>query len=166
MKLNLEIIKLQEALIYTKAAFARVFGVQAKRVKRVMMFAIGFWVWVEGKRPRLYKKSIFLAHFANFRKESARALTIASYIPAATTEFFVKNEAEGTVKYVGYSRDQATNIPRYVCGCQDYLSMKEAFKAPACKHIYAVLFYQGFESMKASIDAHKKELDARSALGI
>jgi hypothetical protein len=165
MKTQLEIKELQDALIYTKEAFARIFGVQTKRIKRVMVWAVGYWVWVQGKRPRLYKKALFQTHFVNFRKESAKKLTIASYIPGATTEFFIKNEAEGTVSYVGYTRD-AQNKPRYACGCGDFKALKEAFNAPACKHIYAVLGYQGYASIKDAIAQHQKEYDARLALGI
>lgn len=164
MKTNLEIKKLQEALIYTKEAIGRLLGFTAKSILRVMVWWSGFWILVKGRRPRLYKKGPFREHFAQFRQNSARTLTVSSYIPGATSEFFIKNEAEGTVNYVGYSRD-VNNKPRYECGCGDFKAMQPAFKAPACKHIYAVLMYQGFDSMAAAILKHKEEFAARSALG-
>lgn len=160
MKTNLEIKQIQDALIYTKEAFARVFGVQVKRVRRVMIWAIGFWVWVEGKRPRLYKKSLFTVHFSNFRKESAKSLTISQ---TSGSEFHVKNSEAGTVSYVGV-REKGDKV-RYNCGCADFRGMATAFKNPACKHVYAVLNYQGFTSLKEAINTHKAEFDARSALG-
>lgn len=165
MKTNLEIKLLQDALIYTKQAFARIFGVLPQRIIRAQVWWSGYWIIIKGKRPRLYKKSLFEVHFAAFRKESARQLTISTYIPGATTKFYVKNDEKNTTNYVDYSRD-AKNKPRYECGCHDFKAMQPAFKAPACKHVYAVLFYQGFETMAASIAQHRKEFEARSALGI
>lgn len=168
MKVNLEIKALQEALIYTKAAFARLFGVLPKRIRRVMVWAIGFWVWVEGKRPRLYKKGLFREHFARFRQQAARLLNVSQ---TSSTEFWIKNPIEGTVQYVGYKVDSKGN-PRYQCGCEDFAKMsalvegKPIFKAPACKHIYSVLFYQGFETIAQSKQQHKAEFEARVSLGI
>lgn len=160
MKTNLEIKLLQDALIYTKQAFARIFGVLPNRVIRAQVWWSGYWIILKGKRPRLYKKSLFEVHFAAFRKEGAKKLVVSA---TSLSEFWVKNPEAGTVNYVGYT--EKNGKVRYECGCSDFQAMRPAFKNPACKHVYGVLFNQGFETMAASIAQHRKEFDARAALG-
>jgi hypothetical protein len=174
MKTKLEIKVLQDAMIYTKEAFARVFGVQTKRVRRVMVWAIGFWVWIEGKRPRLYKKSIFQNHFVNFRKESANKYKVVHFPNGgySNSELYRVERINDPANGTGYASSYSVRTtviegkPLYACGCADYVQMAEAFKAPACKHIYAVLSQQGFDSIRESIAQHKREFEARLALGI
>jgi hypothetical protein len=161
MKTDLKIKELQDAIIYTKAAIARVLGTLPQRLMKMQVWWAGIWIWVKGKRPRLFKKSIFQTHFVEFRKSGAKNLTASATSP---TEYWIKNCGAGTVNYVGYKVKDGK--PRYECGCMDFLEMRPAFKAPACKHIYAVLSQQGFGSIKESIAQHKQEFDARSALGI
>lgn len=162
MKTKLQITQLQNDLIYSKAAFARVFGVLPKRIRRVMVWWIGFWVWVEGKRPRLYKKSIFQEHFALFRKNAAKNLTVNQ---TNSTQFQVNNEEKSTNHVVSYKVNSVTGKPRYECDCEDFKNLNEAFKTPACKHIYSVLNSQGFASIAQSISAHVAEQSARAVLG-
>jgi hypothetical protein len=161
MKTNLEIKQVQDAIIYTKAAIARVLGTLPQAVMKMQVWWAGIWIWVKGKRPRLYKKSIFQNHFVEFRKVSAQNLKVYQN---SSTEYLVKNVEAGTSKYVGYRVKDGK--PRYNCGCHDFQELATAFKAPACKHVYAVLFLQGFQSIKESIAQHAKESEARSALGI
>jgi len=161
MKPNLDIKEVQDAIIYTKEAIARVLGTLPRRLMKMQVWWSGIWILVKGKRPRLYKKSLFQNHFVNFRKANATSLTVSA---TSSTEFWIKNPEAGTVNYVGYKVKDGK--PRYECGCKDFQEMRPAFKAPACKHIYAVLAQQGFGSIKESIAQHKAEFDARSALGI
>lgn len=161
MKANLEIKACQDAIVFTRAAIARVLGTLPQRLMKMQVWWAGIWIWVKGKRPRLFKKSIFQTHFVEFRKTSAQSLQVSA---TSLTEYWVKNAEAGTVNYVGYKVKDGK--PRYECGCKDFQEMRPAFKAPACKHIYAVLSQQGFGSIKESIAQHKQEFEARSALGI
>lgn len=172
MKTDLK--QLQNALIYTKESIARVLGVTANRVKRTMVWWAGFWIWIESKRPRLYKKSLFQADFANFRKDNAKHYSVKRTSADSHKEFY---NASCEVRRPGCSHitstyrvsvDLTAIAPAYACECEDYLRSATAFKAPACKHIYAVLNYQGFSSLKEAIDATVDRLTkaAKEAIGI
>lgn len=175
MKATLDIKALQDALIYTKEAIARVLGVTTKRVRRTMVWAIGFWIWIEGKRPRLYKKSLFTNNFVNFRKASAKNYSVA-HIPNGgytdielyTVSHNTKYPDSGFISKYSVTQKTVKNTPIYACGCEDYIRSAEAFKAPACKHIYAVLNYQGFDSLKAARDAAvmTAAAEAKAAIGL
>lgn len=177
MKTNLDRKALQDALIYTKEAIGRVLGVTTKRVRRTMVWAIGFWIWIEGKRPRLYKKSLFTNNFVAFRKESAKQYNV-NHIPNggySNTELYNVTRKDdrpyGNTGYtMGYSvRSKVVdNSPIYACGCHDYIEASKAFKAPACKHIYAVLNSLGFGSLKEAIDASLQQAaaEAKAAIGL
>lgn len=176
MKTNLK-VELQNALIYTKEAIARVLGVVVKRVRRTMLWATGFWIWIEGKRPRLYKRSLFTDNFVDFRKRNAREYNV-KHIPNggynATELYTVTRKAEAHLPKSGFTAGYSVRsalvdgIPIYACGCLDYVESAKAFKAPACKHIYAVLFTQGFDSLKAARDAAvmAAAADAKAAIGL
>ena len=176
MKTNLK-VELQNALIYTKEAIARVLGVTVKRVRRTMLWWAGFWIWVDGKRPRLYKKSLFQADFANFRKGGASEYNV-KHIPNggySNTELYtVRRKADAHLPESGFTMGYSVRsalvggVPIYACGCFDYVESAKAFKAPACKHIYAVLFTQGFDSLKAARDAAvmAAAADAKLAIGL
>lgn len=169
--------QLQDALIYTKEAIARVLGVTVKRIRRTMLWWAGFWIWVDGKRPRLYKKTLFTADFANFRKGSASAYNV-KHIPNggySNTELYtVTRKADAHLPESGFTAGYSVRsalvdgIPIYACGCYDYVESSKAFKAPACKHIYAVLFTQGFDSLKAARDAAvmTAAAEAKAAIGL
>jgi len=158
---------LQDALIYTKEAIARLLGVTVKSITRTMVWWSGFWILIKGRSPRLYKKSLFDKHFANFRKQAA-------------TNYTVSKTDSSTYKVTPIAQDPATEyrksylilsvapkgLLKYTCGCQDYRTLSEAFKAPACKHIYAVLATQGFGSLKEAIDANTAALEAKLAIGL
>jgi len=158
---------LQNALIYTKEAIARLLGVTTKSITRTMVWWSGFWILIKGRSPRLYKKSLFDKHFANFRKQAATNYTV------------VKTDSS-TYKVTPIAEDPATEyrksylilsvapkgLLKYTCGCTDFKMLSEAFKAPACKHIYAVLATQGFGSLKEALDANTAALDAKLAIGL
>lgn len=163
MKTNYK--QLQNALIYTKEAIARVLGIVPKRVMRTMVWAIGFWIWIKGKRPRLYKKSLFTASFAQVRKEKSKSYSV-KHIPNggySNTELYQVERKNDVAAGTGYSsiyqvRTKTVGVtPVYACGCEDYVKISEAFrKGGACKHIYAVLNYQGYSTLKEAIDATAK----------
>lgn len=166
--------QLQDALIYTKESIARVLGVTVKRIRRTMLWWAGFWIWVEGKRPRLYKRSLFTADFASFRQESSKQYSVK---PSSSDKHKQIYSVTREIRRPGCSHTTSTHrvsidstaiIPRYFCECEDYLRSAEAFKAPACKHIYAVLGYQGFATLKEAIDASVQQAAtvAREAIGL
>lgn len=172
MKTNLK--QLQNALIYTNASIARVLGFTAKRIRRTMVWWSGFWIWVEGKRPRLYKKSLFQADFADFRKAGAKEYSVKRTSADSSKECYsVTREirrpgCSHTTSTHTVNIDLSTIAPVYACECEDYTRSSVAFKAPACKHIYAVLNSQGFDSLKSAIDAtvQKYAKIAREAIGL
>lgn len=166
----------QEALIYTKESVARVLGVTVKAIGRTMVWAIGFWIWIKGRRPRLYKKSLFEAEFANFRRNSSKHYTVVQIGPYKGTPDAYRVTAQNDRNHSYQVTDTVTENGKsrlMKCGCEDYVKMSQAFKAPVCKHGYAVLSYLGYTSLKEANKAHAnhygytaQELDARAALGI
>jgi hypothetical protein len=162
---------IQNALIYTKEAIARLLGVLAKSIIRTMVWWSGFWILIKGKRPKLYKKSLFQQHFSNFRKQSATNYTVVKTDSKTYRVSPIAQESptDNTKSYLILST-APNGLLRYTCGCQDYRTMSEAFKAPACKHIYAVLATQGFGSLKEAIDANTAlataALEAKLAIGL
>lgn len=166
--------QLQDALIYTKESIARVLGVTVNRIKRTMVWWSGFWIWVKGKRPRLYKKALFQADFADFRKAGAKPYSVKLTSSDRHKKSYSVSKGVNrpgcsytTLNY-RVNIDTTSMAPAYACECDDYLRSAKAFKAPACKHIYAVLNHQGFGSLKeavsVSIDAAAKT--AREAIGL
>ncbi len=158
---------LQNALIYTKEAISRLLGVTVKSIVRTMVWWSGFWILIKGRSPRLYKKSLFDKHFANFRKQAAKAYTV---VKTDNNTYRVinadqENPTEYTKSYLVLSA-APNGLLKYTCGCQDYRSLCDAFKSPACKHIYAVLATQGFGTLKEAIDANTAALDAKLAIGL
>jgi hypothetical protein len=179
MKKDLQ--ELRNALVYTKESIARVLGVTVKAIGRMMVWAIGFWVWIRGRRPRLYKKSLFEMDFLTFRRNSSKAYSVKP-IPKIydhnLQEYYVTHD--GNPKKVYKITDSyvklATRTSRlFLCQCEDFKKMLEAYKAPVCKHGYALLSYLGYQTLgEANVammkhDARKytpAEQDARAALGM
>lgn len=162
---------LQDALIYTKEAIARLLGVTTKSIIRTMVWWSGFWILIKGKRPKLYKKSLFAQHFSNFRKQAAKNYTV---VKTGDKTYQVTSPEEGTTtdytkSYLVLATAHKGTL-KYTCGCRDYVSMSEAFKNPACKHIYAVLAVQGFGSLKEAMDNNQAlnaaAIDAKLAIGL
>jgi hypothetical protein len=162
---------LQNALIYTKEAIARLLGVTVKSITRTMVWWSGFWILIKGRSPRLYKKSLFDKHFANFRKQAATNYTVSKTDSSTykVTPIAQEPPAEYTKSYLVLSA-APKGLLRYTCGCTDFKRLSEAFRAPACKHIYAVLATQGFGSLKEAIDSNKAidtaALEAKLAIGL
>lgn len=161
MKANLEVKQLQDNLIYTKEAIMRVLGYTPSSVTRLMVWWSGFWILIKGRRPRLYKKSLFTENFANFRKMAGKKLVVT---PVTVSKYQVINPIAASSHTVDYTIG-STGIPKYKCDCKDYAVLSVAFKAPACKHVYAVLGLQGFENMSSAIARHKQEFRAKADLG-
>lgn len=161
MKSNLDIKEVQDAIVYTKEAIARVLGTLPQRLMKMQVWWSGIWILLKGKRPRLYKKSIFQDHFVTFRKSNAKNLIV---LWQGACNYRVTNPEKATGNYV--TCKVTDGKVRYECSCKDFQELRPAFKAPACKHIYAVLAQQGFGSIKESIAQHKAEFEARSTLGI
>jgi hypothetical protein len=182
MKTNLK-VELQNALIYTRESIARVLGVTVKRIRRTMLWWAGFGIWVEGKRPRLYKKSLFTAEYANFRQNGAKNYKV-TYVPQCEKTnieiYRVERKADdrpvmGQTSQHSVRTTTVSGTPLFTCECEDYIKASEAFKAPACKHIYAVLNYKGFKTLKEAIELSQKHYgqyvavnaaDAKAAIGL
>lgn len=169
--------EIRNALIYTKEAIARVLGVTTNRIGRMMVWAIGFWIWIKGRRPRLYKKSLFEMDFVTFRRDSSQAYTV-KYIPNpykdAPNEYYVTHRGDPQKSYRVTDTTTNSGTSRLMlCQCEDFKAMSQVIKAPVCKHGYALLSYLGYQSLKDANAAWQRhygytpvELDARAALGI
>ena len=159
MKTDLQIKR--EALIYTKESIARVLGVTVNRIGRMWVWAIGFWIWIKGRRPRLYKKSLFELDFVNFRRNGSKAYTVRyrnNYRPSnrgTLNEYQVTSKTDASKSYT-VSSEVVGVTAVFKCECSDFAKMSEAYKAPACKHIYALLSYMGYQSLKEAVEATKK----------
>jgi hypothetical protein len=130
-------IELQDALLYTKAAIARLLGVRESKIVRTMVWWSGFWILIKGQSPRLYKKSIFKQHFPDSRRQQSQGLSVHFH---GKGKYTVKGSRAHEVFESVASKE-------YICDCRDHQSIVAAFGKGACKHIYAVLGYQGFAKL-------------------
>lgn len=146
--------ELQARMIYTKAAIARLLGVTEARIVRTAIWWSGFWILIKGRSPRIYSKKLFRQHFADIRRKQSYGLGVECH--GRSGRYTVKGDlTHHAVQESGSA---------YTCDCRDYGAIVQAFGSGCCKHIYAVLGYQGFTSLADRITNYGKE-EAR-AIGI
>lgn len=173
MKTSLKVLR--DLLVFTKEGIARVLGITVKSIARMMIWWSGIWILVKGKRPRLYKKSIFEKNFVDFRRASSAKYTAVRAIAPKTvigdagvtnkvTEYYVGAGVTDNRYTVTVTPDR-DGAPRYKCQCNDYEAIARVIKTGACKHIYAVLTTQNFSSLKDAMTAGRADY-ARAAIGL
>jgi hypothetical protein len=135
-------------LLYSKAAIARMEGVEIEDVLRLEVWANVVFVIIRGRRPRFYSKQAFKVHFVQWRQAKARALTATQNLFNPNI-FYVRNETKRTAYTVNFFTGGAT------CECDDFDNQKNFFNIACCKHIYAALDQLGFSSLRAYIEERK-----------
>ncbi|TAN83535.1 MAG: hypothetical protein EYR95_18530 [Phormidium sp. SL48-SHIP] len=131
--------------IYSKSAAQRIFDAEVKKVQIFHNCILVVFNKGQGLKPKFVAKRVFKAHFAEYRKASARQVFV-SYKPI-----------------YGYFRAPSSNLqesyrielfPRHLkCSCADWRTQEEiGIKSPMCKHAYAVLDYIGNTSLADYIE--------------
>jgi hypothetical protein len=125
------------ALIFTKAAAARILGVKPAAIVSYRVWAFTVWVHVKGCRPTLVSKKAFYADFVEFRKAGGQALKNQARCSGHKT-YTVPSSLGGA-----YTVD----LGAMACECEDYKKQLENLGGGACKHSYAVLALLGFGTL-------------------
>jgi len=130
----------KETLIYNRAAAARLLKVEPEEIRKLEIWPSVVYVQAYGKKPRFISKKAFKEDFVNSRKSRARNLRAEALGPGL---FLVPSERIPNKSYRVREKDQFT------CECQDWLNQKLAgIQNATCKHIYSVLFFLGFSSLR------------------
>jgi vacuolar-type H+-ATPase subunit I/STV1 len=134
--------------IYSKAAAARILGVEREEIARFEVWAYVCFVHVRGQRPTFISKKAFTNHFAEWRKQQAEKLTAGRY---KDNIFVVINHQKAT-KYDVYVWQDSLD-----CSCYDYQNQVNIFagKIACCKHCYSVLNHLGFSNLRDYIEHHR-----------
>lgn len=133
-------ISTKSQLVFSASAVRRLLAVASGVGVRVQEWFKVVWVCVEGKRPTLISKKVFLAHFAEWRKAQSRPLQVTKHI-ARSDLFTVRNETKAsTYKVQCYTGG-------VMCECEDYKNQAHILGRACCKHGYAVLAKLGFSSL-------------------
>ncbi len=135
-------------LLYSKAALARMEGVEIEDVLRLEVWANVVFVIIRGRRPRFYSKQAFKVHFVQWRQAKARALTATQNLFNPNI-FYVRNETKRTAYTVNFFTGGAT------CECEDWQNQSKFLGMACCKHIYCALNQSGFSSFRAYIEERK-----------
>lgn len=145
------------------AMVEKVFRVRGRLFNAVYRIRIGSKVY---RWARFIGVDQFEAHFVEKRKEDAKKMIVT---PSDCGDFCdVFNPDKNTTYQVFWNTDELR------CNCEDYCNQKKfSSTKPVCKHGYAALFYQGYQTIEDFADevyrgfdeAEKRYLDSRSALG-
>ena len=133
-------------LVFSKAAIARIFGLVYRSMSQIH-FQVWFkvvWVWIEGHRPRFVSKQVFLKHFADWRKQAAKALKVTRHL-MDESRLTVRNEVKDSFYTVEL---RAAGV---FCHCEDFNNQLDFWGKGCCKHGYAVLGHLGFDSLESYI---------------
>jgi hypothetical protein len=128
----------REKLIYSKTA--------ASRMLNCLPHQVSIEVWdkivlakAKGRRPIFMSKRAFQQHFVEIRKQKA-------------VDVFLYQHSEA--EWLAQSPDSKTyhNIEitdnRITCTCEDYRNQQQILGNACCKHIYSLLFQNGFNSLR------------------
>lgn len=146
-------------LIYTKAAIARLLGVVESKIVKTVIWWSGFWILIKGRSPRLYSKKMFRQHFADIRRKQSYGLAVECH--GVSGRYTVKGDRSHEVI-------ESASRKTYTCDCKDHGILASVFGKGACKHIYAVLSYQGFAKLSdrwLALDRDYGKAEAR-AIGL
>jgi len=128
----------REKLIYSKTA--------ASRMLNCLPHQVSIEVWdkiilakAKGRRPKFMSKRAFQQHFVEIRKQ--KALEVTLYQQSAT-EWLAQSPDSRT-----YHRIEIANNLIH-CTCEDYRNQQQILGNACCKHIYSLLFQNGFNSLR------------------
>jgi hypothetical protein len=145
-------------LLFSVAAVRRMCGLATGIKVRIQIWWKVIWVWIEGHRPTLVSKKLFLAHFAEWRKAQARSLQVTQWLDRGS-RFTVHNESKHSTHVV----DCELSGP--ICTCEDYHNQMQFLNKGCCKHGYAVLAHLGFSSLQHYLAALDNSGYLRSKTG-
>ena len=122
-------------IMYNLAVTRRILNLPTNAQVKIQIWHKVIWVHVKGQRPTFLSKKLFHEHFAQFRREGAKAVKI----------YFANGfKAQGTKEVY----DLTPNDTHIECGCQDFANQKEAWGKGCCKHGYALLGMFGYSSLQ------------------
>lgn len=122
-------------IMYNVSATRRIMGLNPNTQVKIQVWDKVIWVHVEGKRPTFLSKKLYHKHFAQFRREGAKAVKI----------YFANGfKAQGAKEVY----DLTPNDTHIECGCQDFLNQREIWGRGCCKHGYALLGLFGYDSLQ------------------
>jgi hypothetical protein len=128
----------REKLIYSKTA--------ASRMLNCLPHQVSIEVWdkiilakARGSRPRFMSKRAFQQHFVEIRKQ--KAFDVVLY-QQSDTEWLAQSQDSKTYHNVEVTSD------RIICTCEDYRNQQQILGNACCKHIYCLLFQNGFDSLR------------------
>lgn len=131
----------KEALIYSRAAAARLLKVEPEEIRKLEIWPSVVYVQTYGKKPRFISKKAFKEDFVNSRRARAKNLRARAISPNL---FLVPSE---TTERVYKVREKEPGC--FTCECKDWAAQKAAgINNATCKHIYSVLFFLGFSSLR------------------
>jgi hypothetical protein len=122
-------------IIYNLSATRRILGLNLNAQVRIEIWDKVVWVHVKGQRPTFLSKKLYHQHFAQYRREGAKAVKI----------HFVNGFKAQGAKEVYDLDPQDTHIE---CSCQDYANQRELWGKGCCKHGYALLGMFGYSSLQ------------------
>jgi len=135
----------KETLIYSRAAAARLLKMEPEQIRKLEIWPNVVLVWAYGKRPRFVSKKAFLEDFVNSRRARAKNLRAKAL---GNNTFLVPSETREGVYYKVIEKEPGC----FTCECKDWATQKVAgIKNATCKHIYSVLFFLGFSSLREYI---------------
>ena len=128
----------KEKLIYSKTA--------ASRMLNCLPHQVSIEVWdkivlakAKGRRPVFVSKKAFQQHFVEIRKQKALDVTLYQQ---SDTEWLAQSPDSKT-----YHNIEITNN-RITCTCEDYRNQQQILGNACCKHIYSLIFQNGFNSLR------------------
>jgi len=137
----------KETLIYSRAAAARILNTHPERILKMEIWPKVIWVWMLGEKPRFISKKAFKEDFVNSRRNRAKNLRAKAIGPNL---FLVPSETREGVYYKVREKEPGF----FTCECKDWATQKAAgINNATCKHIYSVLFFLGFSSLREYIGA-------------
>lgn len=128
----------REKLIYSKTAASRMLNCLPHQV------TIEIWDKIilakaKGRRPRFISKRAFQQHFVEIRKQKALDVTLYQQ---SDTEWLAHSPDGKTYHTIEISNNHIT------CTCEDYRNQQQILGNACCKHIYSLLFQNGFNSLR------------------
>lgn len=132
--------------VYSKAAAARILGIDAYEITRFEVWAYVCFVHVRGHRPTFISKKAFRQHFVEWRKEQAKTLCVSRI---ADNHYRVVNPKKSTVYSVWLFQEGLD------CECEDYRNQVLILGKACCKHCYTVLEWLKFESLTEYVEHHR-----------
>jgi hypothetical protein len=136
---------MNNSLVFTKAATARILKVKATDIVSQHIRAKSVWVSIRGMGAIAVSKAVYLDDFTAFRKASGQGLK-NFVINLEEETYCVPSEKGG-----GY----LVEMPYVSCTCEDYIKQVGALGGGVCKHGYAVLAVLGYGSLADYRAAHE-----------